>query len=151
MNVLFMLLLSSHVGYAPLWKEQLKEEWNESKSLYEEEARWEVRAALDSIIADAYGLSREHYEHILRSFDRKSGPNPYTKLCLSKIDELHAIGREDFVKKYDPYHHILLVETLPSPIITLPDIVADPSVSIAKASRGKKVSAAPAVQSTLQF
>ncbi len=144
-------LISSHVGYAPLWKEQLKEEWNESKSLYEEEARWEVRAALDSIIADAYGLSREHYEHILRSFDRKSGPNPYTKLCLSKIDELHAIGREDFVKKYDPYHHILLVETLPSPIITLPDIVADPSVSIAKASRGKKVSAAPAVQSTLQF
>jgi hypothetical protein len=67
------------------------------------------------------------------------------------MDELHAIGLEDFVKKYDPYHHIPLVETLPAPVIALPDIEANPSLSFTKASRSKKVPAAPAEQRSLQF
>jgi len=144
-------LICNHVGYSPLWEEQLGEEWNQGKRLIEDAARREIRTVLDAAIAHAYGLSRQHYEHVLHSFDRKSGPNPYTTLCLSKWDELHAIGEGEFVMKYDPYHHIPLVEALPLPVITLPPIAAKPTVSFTKVSRGKNASTASAVQNTLQF
>lgn len=120
-------LVSNHAGYAPLWLEQLGDVWREGDKpkhswpvLATEDERWNVRAAIDAVVAQAYGLDRDQYEHVLRSFDRASGVNPYTGICLEKWDELHTIGLEAFTKKYDPYHDIPLVETLPEPVIDLP-------------------------------
>jgi len=118
-------LTCNHAGYAPLWQEQLGNAWREPKPkhtwpvLATEEERWNVRAAIDAVVAQAYGLNRDQYEHVLHSFDRASGPNPYTGLCLEKWDELHRIGLDAFTRKYDPYHDIPLVETLPKPVIDL--------------------------------
>ncbi|MCA0454914.1 MAG: hypothetical protein LCI00_13150 [Chloroflexi bacterium] len=118
-------LICNHEGYLPLWQEQLGDVWREPKPKHTfpvldgETERWDVRAAIDVVVAQAYGLNRDQYEHVLRSFDRASGPNPYTGICLEKWDELHAIGLEAFTRKYDPYHDIPLVETLPKPVIDL--------------------------------
>jgi len=118
-------LSCNHAGYAPLWQEQLGDAWREPKPkhtwpvLATEAERWDVRAAIDVVVAQAYGLNRDQYEHVLHSFDRASGPNPYTGICLEKWDELHRIGLDAFTRKYDPYHDIPLVETLPKPVIDL--------------------------------
>jgi len=69
--------------------------------------------------ADAYGLMREQYAHVLSTFSHAS----YLKapeLCLAKFDELHAIGLDAFTKKYDPYWDIPLNENLPQPVIDIP-------------------------------
>ena len=120
-------LTCNHAGYASLWKEQIGDAWRELDKapftwpvLTSEEERWEVRSAIDAVVADAYGLSRDQYEHVLHSFDRASGPNPYTEICLEKYDEFKAIGPDAFTKKYDPYWDIPLVESLPKPVIDLP-------------------------------
>jgi len=122
-------LVSNHYQYGPLWKEQLGDAWREGSKelctwpvLATEEKRWEIRSAIDAIVADAYGLSHDQYEHVLHSFDRASGSNPYTTICLEKFEELKNIGIESFTKKYDPYWDIPLVETLPKPVIELPDL-----------------------------
>jgi hypothetical protein len=120
-------LVSNHKGFYLLWIEQLGNNWREQSwspftwpVLQTGEERWEVRSAIDSVIADAYGLNHNQYEHILKSFDRASGPNPYTGICLAKFDELKEIGFETFTKKYDPYWDIPLNEELPKPVIDLP-------------------------------
>jgi hypothetical protein len=122
-------LVCNHVGFEPLWKEQVGNDWREYGKqpatwpvLATEEERREIRGAIDAVVANAYGLSRDQYEHVLHSFDRASGPNPYTTVCLAKFDELKRIGIESFTKKYDPYWDIPLVETLPKPVIDLPDL-----------------------------
>ena len=135
-------LTCNHAGYAPLWQEQLGDAWREPKPkhtwpvLETEAERWDVRAAIDAVVAQAYGLNREQYEHVLRSFDRASGPNPYTGICLEKWDELHRLGLDAFTRKYDPYHDIPLVETLPKPVIDLklpgdqPELSAEPGADV---------------------
>ena len=121
-------LTCNHEGYAPLWKEQLGAEWREASPrhtwpvLAGEEARWEVRAAIDAVVAQAYGLNRAQYEHVLHSFDRASGTNPHTAICLAKWDELQDTGLSAFTQKYDPYWDIPLIESLPEPVIELPSL-----------------------------
>lgn len=111
--------------FGTLWSEQLGDAWREPTPrhtwpvLADDDARWAVRAAIDAVVADAYGLSREQYAHVLGGFSHRS----YTKapdLCLAAYDELKAIGLDAFVKKHDPYWDIPLVETLPEPVIDLP-------------------------------
>ncbi|MBI4651702.1 hypothetical protein HY745_10550 [Candidatus Desantisbacteria bacterium] len=120
-------LISNHDGFAFIWYEQLGDNWREPNKkpftwsvLSTDEERWEVRSAIDAVVADAYGLNREQYEHVLHSFDRASGSNPYTDICLAKFDELKQIGLDVFTKKYDPYWDIPLNENLPQPVIHLP-------------------------------
>lgn len=118
-------LTCNHAGYEPLWREQLGDTWRETRDpftwpvLEGEDERWEVRAAIDAVVADAYGLNREQYEHVLSAFSHKSYPKA-PELCLAKFDELKRIGLEEFTRKYDPYWDIPLVETLPKPVIDLP-------------------------------
>lgn len=120
-------LVSNHDGFSQLFIEQLASSWHESGKdkfvwpvLASSVEKWNVRSAIDAVVADAYGLNSEQYKHILRSFDRASGPNPYTGICLAKYDELKQIGLEAFTKKYDPYWDIPLNEELPKPVIELP-------------------------------
>lgn len=118
-------LTCNHSGYKPLWREQLGDTWRETKPpftwpvLATDDDRWEVRAAIDAVVADAYGLSREQYAHVLSTFSHKSYPKAPV-LCLEKFDELKQIGLDAFTKRYDPYWDIPLNESLPKPVIDLP-------------------------------
>ena len=119
-------LTCNHSGYQPLWREQLDEAWREDgKSpmtwpvLAGDDERWAVRAAIDAVVADAYGLSRDQYAHVLSTFSHASYPKA-PELCLARFDELKQIGLEKFTRKYDPYWDIPLNENLPKPVIDLP-------------------------------
>lgn len=111
--------------YLSLWAEQLGDEWREPKPkhawpvLEGDDERWAVRSAIDAVVAEAYGLTREQYAHVLSSFSHKSYPKA-PELCLARFDELKAIGLEAFTKKHDPYWDIPLNESLPKPVIELP-------------------------------
>ncbi|MEW4490899.1 N-6 DNA methylase [Thalassoglobus sp. JC818] len=112
--------------YLPLWNEQLGENWREScrdvfswPALQSEDERWQIRTQMDAVVADAYGLTREQYEHVLSTFSHSSYPSA-PELCLAAFDELKDIGLEAFTKKHDPYHDIPLNENLPEPVINLP-------------------------------
>jgi len=118
-------LSCNHEGYAPLWKEQLDSEWREERKkhtwpvLEDEDHRWAVRAAIDAVVAAAYGLDREQYAHVLASFSHKSYPRA-PELCLQAFDDLAKRGLAAFCKKHDPYWDIPLVTTLPNPVLDLP-------------------------------
>jgi hypothetical protein len=120
-------LSCNHSGYAPLWREQLGDAWREPKPpftwpvLATDDERWEVRAAIDAVVADAYGLSRDQYAHVLSTFSHKSYPKA-PALCLAKFDELKQTGLEAFTRQYDPYWDIPLNESLPQPVIELPTL-----------------------------
>ena len=127
-----MRLSSWADSFAPLWHEQLGDIWREPSTspftwpvLEGDDARWAVRAAIDAVVADAYGLSREQYEHVLSTFSHKSYPKA-PELCLAAFDELHAIGLDAFTRKHDPYWDIPLNENLPQPVIDLPQLATEP-------------------------
>lgn len=123
-------LTCNHAGYALLWEEQLGDAWREPTNsrkwpvLEGEAARWAVRAAIDAVVADAYGLSFDQYQHVLSSFSHKSYPKA-PELCLAAFSELKQIGLDAFVRKHDPYWDIPLVRSLPQPVLTFPQLVDD--------------------------
>ena len=123
-------LTCNHAGYAPLWHEQVGDAWREPTPplswpvLSGGDARWRVRAAIDAVVADAYGLSREQYAHVLSTFSHKSYPKA-PSLCLEMFDELKRLGLDAFTKKHDPYHDIPLNENLPQPVIELPAVAPE--------------------------
>jgi len=118
-------LTCNHAGYAALWHEQLGDLWHEPTPpftwpvLAGDDARWAVRAAVDAVVARAYGLERAHYQHVLASFSHRSYPAAPER-CLAAFDELEALGLEAFSRRRDPYHGAPLAETLPGPAIDLP-------------------------------
>ena len=89
--------------------------------LASDDERWAVRAAIDAVVADAYGLNRDQYAHVLSTFSHKSYPKA-PELCLAQFDELKPIGLDAFTKKHDPYWDIPLNENLPQPVIDLPTL-----------------------------
>lgn len=120
-------LTCNHAGYAPLWHDQLAKIWREPTEpqtwpvLANDGPRWAVRAAIDAVVADAYGLSAEQYRHILSSFSHKSYPQA-SALCMAAFQELKHIGLDAFVRKHDPYWDIPLVRALPTPVLTFPQL-----------------------------
>lgn len=118
-------LTCNHDDYEPLWREQLDDTWREPNPpftwpiLQGDDARWAVRAVIDAVVADAYGLSREQYAHVLSTFSHRSYPKA-PELCMARFDELKTLGFNAFSRKYDPYWDIPLNENLPEPVITLP-------------------------------
>lgn len=120
-------LVCNHSGYAFLWYEQMGNVWREDKLQFSwpvlatDDECWSVRAKIDAVVANAYGLSRDQYEHVLSTFSHKSYPKA-SELCLAAFDELKAIGLDEFTKKHDPYWDIPLNEELPKPVIELPQI-----------------------------
>lgn len=118
-------LSCNHAGYAPLWHEQVGDAWREPSPpftwpvLEGDDARWAVRATIDAVVADAYGLSRSQYAHVLSTFSHKSYPKA-PALCLAAFDELKAIGLDAFTRRHDPYHDLPLNEDLPKPVIDIP-------------------------------
>ena len=80
--------------------------------------RWNARAAIEAVIADAYNLSRSQYEHILLSFSNRTFPKAVS-MCLESFDELNSLGIERFSSKHDPYWDVALSENLPKPVLVL--------------------------------
>jgi hypothetical protein len=118
-------LSCTHAGYESLWREQLGEVWREPAPgftwpvLYGDDVRGQVRAAIDALVAEAYGLTRREYEHVLSTFSHKSYREA-PMLCLEKFDELESLGLEHFTRKCDPYWDISLNKNLPQPAIDIP-------------------------------
>ena len=117
-------LSCNHAGYVDLWAEQVGHAWREPTphetwpALGHEDERWRIRAAIDAVVAYAYGLNRSQYEHLLAAFSHSSYPKaPF--LCLDAFDELHESGIDSFAKRYDPYWDIPLNNNLPQPVIDL--------------------------------
>lgn len=118
-------LSCNHSGYERLWTEQLGGAWREQSSpfswpvLATEHARWQLRCAIDALVAYDYRLDRQQYRRVLSSFSHASYPGAVAR-CIAIFDELHAIGPESFTREHDPYWDIPLNENLPQPVIDLP-------------------------------
>jgi len=131
-------LCCNHPAFFSLWREQVGEVWREPTPpltwpvLAGADVRWAVRSAIDAVVAQAYGLDRAQYAHVLASFSHTSYRAAPVR-CLAAFDELTAIGLDAFVQRHDPYHDIPLVETLPQPVIDLPE----PSVAAAPPRPGR--------------
>ena len=110
---------------SPLSREQLGETWRDAGTAFTwpalsgENVRWAVLAAIDTEVANAYGLTRAQYAHVLSTFSHSSYKDA-PRQCLAAFDELQSIGLEPFTKKHDPYWNIPLNEILPQPVIDLP-------------------------------
>ena len=83
--------------------------------------RWRLRAAMDAVVAQAYGLERAQYERILSGFSHKSFPAA-AALCVAAFDELAVRGLAAFCRDRDPYHDVPVVATIARPVI---DLTAD--------------------------
>ncbi|HVC60598.1 MAG TPA: hypothetical protein VND19_09595 [Acetobacteraceae bacterium] len=114
-------LSCNHAAFAPLWHEQLGTVWREVTPagnwppIAPGPARWRLRAAIDAVIAQAYGLTRSDYEHILASFAHKSFAAA-PALCLAAFDALVARGPAAFCHAHDPYDDIRLVAAVAMPV-----------------------------------
>ncbi len=113
-------LSCNHRGFLPLWREQLSEASKPCSwpAVTTEDRRWRLRAAMDAVIANAYGLGRADYEHILESFSHRSF-RPATELCLAAFEELTVMGLEAFCRNRDPYFDIPLATAPAQPAINL--------------------------------
>ena len=119
-------LTCNHEGYAALWSEQLGDIWREPHStvptwpvLNNKDRRWQVRSAVDAIVARSYGLSRDQYAHVLSTFNHTEWPDTPNR-CLSFFDEIQENGLENFTRAYDPYFDVPLSESLPERAINIP-------------------------------
>jgi hypothetical protein len=118
-------LSCNHAAYAPLWHEQLGTAWREQTprgswpAIAPELARWRLRAAIDAVVVQAYGLTRADYERILTSFAHKHFSRAPV-LCLAAYDALAARGLVSFCGAYDPYDDIALVTAAALPSDRLP-------------------------------
>ena len=74
-------LCCNHAGFAPLWN-GLDPTWPIIAPL---SARWRLRAAMDAVVAHAYGLDRDQYRQILASFSHRSFPDA-ASWCLEAFD-----------------------------------------------------------------
>jgi hypothetical protein len=113
-------LSANHAGYAPLWQEQLASAWQEAApsrrwpAVAAPAARWRLRAAIDAMVARAYGLSRAAYAHILGSFVHKRFSDA-PALCLAAFDAIASQGIVAFCRANDPYDDVPLQRSLPAP------------------------------------
>ncbi|HXA21097.1 MAG TPA: hypothetical protein VNW90_02275 [Acetobacteraceae bacterium] len=111
-------LSCNHRGFLPLWREQLGDvskpcSW---PAVPAEDHRWRLRAAMDAVIANVYGLDRADYEHILGSFSHKSfvcAP----EFCLAAFDKLEATGLDAFCRAHGSYIDAPTVTKPAQPVI----------------------------------
>ncbi|MDR3538151.1 MAG: hypothetical protein P4L71_16780 [Acetobacteraceae bacterium] len=88
-------LSCNHAGYARLWREETGTPWQGSWPMVAGGAeRWQLRAAMDAVIAHAYGLTRAQYACVLASFSHKSFPDA-PGLCLAAFDRRTRCQRTD--------------------------------------------------------
>ncbi len=103
-----------HAGYARLWHQQLNGTPPFVPDLAAFEDRAMLRAAIDAVVARAYGLGRDDYRHILASFSHNTNSSA-PEQCLEAFDLLTACGDQTFYRRFDPFANVKLVDTLSQP------------------------------------
>jgi hypothetical protein len=116
-------LVSNHEAFLPLWHGELDGKALATSApefpvLGAVQARLELRAAIDAVIAHLFGFGRERYGAVLDRFRHKKAPET-RGLCLARFQEVESIGLEAFRKRYDPFWAIPLNENLPKRVIEL--------------------------------
>jgi hypothetical protein len=117
-------LCCNHRGFARLWLEQLGGEWRETRSrrswpaIADERQREQLRAAIDAVIANGYGLDHAQFERVLAGFTHRSHPDAAAR-CLAAFDDLSSQGLQGFCQAHDPYADIPLVAEPARPVIRL--------------------------------
>jgi hypothetical protein len=74
-----------------------------------------LRAQVDAVVADAYGLSLADYQHVLASFSHRSHPEAASS-CLAELTALRTEGLDPYSRRRDPFWHIPLVTTRALPV-----------------------------------
>jgi hypothetical protein len=103
-----------HAGYASLWREQLGNAQPFGPELADPEERTTLRAAMDAVVAHAYGLNREDYHHILTGFSHKAHAAA-PELCRVAFDALNDSGATAFYRRHDPFANVPLIDTIGQP------------------------------------
>ena len=137
-------LSCNHAAYGVLWQEQLEDRWREASpvgtwpAVAAPAARWGLRAAMDAVVAHAYELGRDDYEHILGSFVHKRFA-AMPELCLEAFDAISARGLDAFCQIHDPYDDVAPVPSRTQPMVASnrpPAIAAPLSLRGPRAKRG---------------
>ena len=102
-------LSCNHAGYAELWREQ-------GDGTVVRDNAGELRVQIDATVANAYGLSRGQYDHILHSFSHRSDSEAMNR-CLTAFDELKARGLPKFFRQHDPLADTPLVTARAEPSV----------------------------------
>jgi hypothetical protein len=102
-----LLLSRNHAGYDGLWREQAGGKAISGGSDV-------LRGQIDAMVANAYGLSREQYGHVLRSFNHRSYPDA-PSLCLAAFDELKGSGLSNFGRRHDRLADVPIVTVRAEP------------------------------------
>jgi hypothetical protein len=104
-----LCLSSNHAGYTTLWQDQVRGVRPVSVS------RQELRAQIDAVVADAYGLDHDGYEQVLRSFSHRSDPTA-ASVCLAQLTAIQTEGLDTFCRRHDLYPDALLPAVLSRPL-----------------------------------
>jgi hypothetical protein len=123
-------LACRHAGYSLLWREQLQTSDLSAADLLNVEDRAMLRAAVDAVVAQAYGLERDDYHHILTSFSHKVHPDAPAR-CQEAFDLLTRNSDQAFYRQFDPFTDVPLVDHLSLPDIEMPIASATLTPSIA--------------------
>jgi hypothetical protein len=87
-------LSCNHAAYAGLWREYVP-------GPMRRDGDTDLRPRIDAIVANAYGLTRDQYDHVLRGFSHRSHLDAPAR-CLAAFDELTMLGEIRFCRQYDP-------------------------------------------------
>jgi hypothetical protein len=121
----------NHAAYAPLWQEQLGRTWREATAAFTWPAvpgaseRQALRAAIDAVVADAYGLAHPEYQRILDSFNNRQA----AAASLRAFEELTQNGIAAFMRGNDPYFGIS-----PPSAVAMPASVPGEAIRLRRAS-----------------
>ena len=102
-------LSCGHAGYNALWRDQL------GGARARPVDRRALRAGIDAVVADAYGLDQDGYRRVLGGFSHRSDPDA-AACCLAAFAAIRAEGVEAFCRRHDPYRDVALVTALAEPV-----------------------------------
>jgi hypothetical protein len=98
-----------HAGYAKLWRDQLRSTQPALPEVADVVDEGILRAAIDAVVAQAYGLSRDDYRHILTGFSHKAHPSA-PEQCIAAFDSLMECGARTFYERHDPFSDVPIVD-----------------------------------------
>jgi hypothetical protein len=116
-------LSCNHAAYNALWRDEVGGDQGTAVP------RRELRAQIDAVVADAYGLNRNDYEQVLSSFSHRSDPTA-PEVCLAQLDLVHLQGIDGFCRMHDPYQHLALITATAKPIDYAPALAGGPDSSV---------------------
>jgi hypothetical protein len=122
-------LSCNHAAYDALWRDEVGGDQGIAVP------RRELRAQIDAVVADAYGLNRNDYERVLSNFSHRSDPAA-AAVCLAELDLVQLQGIDAFCRLRDPYQHLALITATAKPIDYAPALAGGPDSSFVNDRHG---------------